>query len=75
MNKNTNEKFNIVPHLPYISMISEKIVLVISKVGVRNRYYYIDRKDKIYNESKGEYHIFCGNCYKTYIGQTNRNIS
>lgn len=32
-------------------------------------------KDKIYLENQGVYSISCGNCNKSYIGQTNRRIS
>ena len=71
--------------LPYIGTTSDAIARVIRKTGVqvhlrpfntiRNR--LVHPKDKITNDEKAGvvYHIKCGECDVTYVGETERRLS
>lgn len=69
--------------LPYIKGTTEKIKRILSKVNIET-IFTTDKKigeilhnpkDKIRLEHQGVYEVPCGECEKTYIGQTNRRIN
>ena len=70
--------------LPYIGLCSDAIARIIRKAGVAVhlrpynsiRSWLVHPKDKITNDEKAGlvYHVKCGDCDATYVGETERNL-